>query len=332
MRRAGRGTGREAPGRRPRHRVGGAWPRLLVAVVLLVAPFRVGAEFDFDEALARVDRALQENPSHVIEAARDSCLSRRDIAVRLYNSRQYARAERSLRYCFDVLQISEETKVTEAPKGPTPEDLRARAAKELEKALTLTPDLDHGLEIYRSCAACHTPEGWGLSNGLVPQIAGQHHKVVIKQLADIRAGHRNAFLMLPYASVESIGGAQAVADVAGYVDTLEISVDNGEGPGTDLALGEKIYQKDCVRCHGPQGEGNEERFIPRIQSQHYRYLVRQLELIRDEKRPNADPEMAASIHDFGDRETYAVADYVSRLEPPVELQAPPGWSNPDFPR
>ena len=33
-------------------------------------------------------------------------------------------------------------------------------------------------------------------------------------MAAIRAGNRDAFLMLPYASVESIGGPQAVADVA----------------------------------------------------------------------------------------------------------------------
>jgi hypothetical protein len=32
-----------------------------------------------------------------------------------------------------------------------------------------------------------------------------------------------------------------------------------------------------------------------------------------------------------DANTDAILDYVSRLQPPEELQAPPGWSNPDFP-
>ena len=41
--------------------------------------------------------------------------------------------------------------------------------------------------------------------------------------------------------------------------------------------------------------------------------------------------MLAQIQGFEDRETRAVLDYVSRLEPPPELQAPPGWRNPDFP-
>ena len=177
---------------------------------------------------------------------------------------------------------------------------------------------------------CHKTEGWGLSNGTVPQIAGQHRKVVIKQLADFRAGNRDNVLMAPYSSVEAIGGAQAVADVAAYIDTLEISVDTGKGAGDDLELGEKLYRDHCVRCHGETGSGKNELFVPRIQAQHYRYLVRQFEWIRDGKRRNANPEMVEQIRGFGDRETRAVLDYVSRLEPPIEFQAPPGWRNPDF--
>jgi cytochrome c553 len=317
-------------------RAGRAWVGLLATAALLIWPLGVaaqgdGEEFDFDAALALVDAALLKNAPGVLEVARDSCMKRREIAIRLYNVGQYARAERSLRYCFDVLHIRKKRRVVEKPKGPDPAEIRAKAARELEKALALTPNVAHGLEIYRSCAGCHLPEGWGLSNGSVPQIAGQHHNVVIKQLADIRAGNRDAFLMLPYASVESIGGTQAVADVAGYIDTLEISVENGKGPGTDLASGEKLYKENCVRCHGESGAGDDAKFIPRIQAQHYRYLVHQLEWIRDEKRHNANPEMTAQIHEFSDAQIQAVADYVSRLEPPAELQAPPGWHNPDFP-
>jgi cytochrome c553 len=71
--------------------------------------------------------------------------------------------------------------------------------------------------------------------------------------------------------------------------------------------------------------------MPRIQAQHYAYLVRQFELIRDGKRRNADPEMTEQIRRFSDRDVRAVMDYVSRREPPEVFQAPPGWRNPDFP-
>jgi cytochrome c553 len=212
------------------------------------------------------------------------------------------------------------------------EEVLARAAREIERALALEPDVARGLEIYRSCAECHTPEGWGLASGRIPQLAGQHRTVVIKQLADIRAGNRGSVVMAPYATAELIGGAQAIADVAGYIDSLEMSVDNGKGPGKDLELGAQLYRDNCARCHGPTGEGDGHVYVPRIQSQHYEYLVLQSESIRKGRRRNANPEMAAQIRGFDARQSQAVLDYVSRLQPPEDLRAPPGWRNPDLAR
>lgn len=304
----------------------------IAATLLLGAPGAALAE-EFDEARARVDEALRKNPNRVIRQALESCETRRNHAVALYNEGQSARAMRSLKFCFNLLGISETPPVKKqvVEQGPSIEEVQAQAAAEVESALELTPDLENGLEIWRSCAMCHGPEGWGLGNGSVPQVAGQHRKVVIQQLADIRAGNRDNLLMMPYSSAESIGGPQGVADVAGYIDTLEISVEVDKGSGEDLALGEQIYGEKCASCHGAAGEGDNERFIPRIQSQHYAYLVRQFEWIRDGKRRNSNPEMAKQIQGFSAEETHAVLDYVSRLEPPAALQAPPGWRNPDFP-
>jgi cytochrome c553 len=300
--------------------------------LLFLAPIAASAG-EFEEAIARVDQALKKNPNRVSEHALESCLSRRNFAAKLYYAGQTARAERSLKYCFNMLGVSE-AKSTPSDQAKlaarSMEDVQARAARELEKALVLTPNIESGLEIYRGCAACHMAEGWGLSNGLVPQVAGQHRKVVIKQLTDIRAGNRDNVLMVPYSSVEAIGGAQAVADVAGYIDTLEISVENGRGPGEDLELGERLYRENCVRCHGETGEGDDEKYMPRIQAQHYNYLVRQFEWIKDGKRRNADAEMVAQIESFDERQMRAVLDYVSRLEPPEAFRAPAGWRNPDF--
>jgi cytochrome c553 len=287
---------------------------------------------DFEEKLARVDEALKKNPERVSHHALNSCLRQRNHALRLFDSNQTARAERSLKYCFQVLEISEQgPRRGKEGAGPSMAEVQAKASREVEQALGLTPNIQRGLEIYRGCADCHKPEGWGMSSGLVPQLAGQRRTVVIKQLADIRAGNRESVLMAPYASVEVIGGAQAVADVAGYIDTLEISTAGGKGAGDDLELGERLYRENCARCHGATGEGDVDAFVPRIQAQHFNYLVRQFQWIRDGKRRNANAEMKAQIDSFEERDTHAVLDYVSRLEPPPELQAPPGWKNPDFP-
>jgi cytochrome c553 len=308
--------------------------RRLIAVaaataVLLAAP-NAALAMDFPAALKRVDHALKTNPSQVSQFALDSCFKRRSFAVKLYESRQVDRAERSLQFCFDALEISEVAPKAKEKAAPDMNKAKAKALQEAEQALALTPNVKNGLETYRECASCHKPEGWGLANGSVPQLAGQHSNVVIKQLVDIRAGSRGNPMMTPYSCAEAIGGAQSVADVAGYIDTLEISVANGKGPGTKLELGERLYGENCARCHGASGEGDPIKYAPRIQSQHYKYLVRQYRWIRDGKRHNADAEMVAQIKDLKMTDAKAMLDYVSRLEPPAELQAPEGWQNPDF--
>jgi len=319
---------------------------LIVAVALMLAgPQAVLAAdveedlaADFKENLSRVDRALKENPSHVLPKFLQTCVYRRNDAVRLYQAGYPERAQRRLKACMQTLKIAEvapepvvrqEEEQKEAP--PSMEEIQARAAREIERALTLKPDVAKGLKIYRTCAECHMSEGWGQSALIpIPQLAGQHRTVVIKQLADIRAGNRDSVVMAPYATVELIGGAQAIADVAGYIDSLEMSVDTGKGPGKDLELGAQLYKDNCARCHGQTGEGDSDAYVPRIQAQHYPYLVRQFDSIRKGKRRNGNPEMVTQIRDFSALQIQAVLDYVSRLEPPEELRAPPGWHNPDF--
>jgi cytochrome c553 len=301
----------------------------ILAFGALVAIASPSLSSSFNEDLERVDEALKTNPSMVLKQSLQSCLKQRNFAVNLYRAGMAAQAERSLNYCFDSLRIPRTAPANQVAAA-TEKELLAKAKREYERALALTPDVARGLTIYRECAACHKPEGWGTVTGSVPQIAGQHRKVLIKQLADFRAGNRDSVLMVPYAAAEVIGGAQAIADVTAYISTLEISVANGRGQGDDLELGESLYQEHCAQCHGEVGEGGNDGLNPRLQAQHYKYLMRQFQWIRDGKRRNANAEMVAQIHDFDDRQMMAVLDYTSRLLPPEEFRAPPDWKNPDF--
>jgi cytochrome c553 len=312
----------------------GIWLAIAAMSLTLFSGLDASHAEEFEEALERIDKALRENPGRVTRSALESCGERRKFASELYRSGFTTRAERRLKFCFDLLRISETppAEKEQLSVADSMKQLQKQAALEIESALTLTPNIERGLEVYRGCARCHKAEGWGLSGGSVPQVAGQHRKVVIKQLADIRAGNRDNAMMLPYACVETIGPTQAVSDVAGYIGTLEMNLDNGKGPGKDLELGGRLYAEKCAGCHGAQGEGNEEAFVPRIQAQHYKYLRRQLEWVREGKRRNANPGSLAQMQEFPEREANALLDYVSRLEPPAELQAPPGWKNPDFRR
>lgn len=206
---------------------------------------------------------------------------------------------------------------------------------EIELEMGLTPDLENGRDIYEVCAACHLPEGWGVKEGTFPQVAGQHQSVLIKQLADIRAKNRDTPTMYPFSLPESIGDEQDIADVTAYIQQMKMNPDNGKGAwaeGTpEYEKGKKIFVENCVICHGENGEGAADKFFPRIQGQHYNYMLRQLEWIRDGKRRNSNPDMKKTISTFTDTDAELVINYVSRIQVPKEDLAPSAdWKNPDF--
>ncbi len=189
-------------------------------------------------------------------------------------------------------------------------------AQEGEKmeALELKGDSVNGEEAYEVCSACHLPSGAGRPDGTFPQLAGQHSTVLIKQMADIREGLRDNPIMYPFA--KTLIDPQELADVSAYIQTLPIPRDNGRGAGTNLEHGKKLYDDNCVECHGDFGEGDAEKFYPVLAGQHYKYMLRQITDIRDGRRRNANPEMVEVVKKYTDEDLDAVVDYMSRLEWP----------------
>ncbi|MEN8177471.1 MAG: c-type cytochrome [Pseudomonadota bacterium] len=220
------------------------------------------------------------------------------------------------------------------------------AGGEKDEAMLLKADKERGIAVYEVCSACHLLEGWGLKDGTFPQLAGQHRSVLIKQLADIRAQNRDNPTMYPFALDEQIvaasgyahgeiSPAQLVADVTDYISKLPMNPEPGLGlweKGTpEFAQGKKLYKENCVECHGDNGEGNKEKFYPKIHGQHYKYMLRQFEWIRDGKRRNANPDMVKQIKGFSDKDMQMVVNWVSRAPIPKEKLAPSkDWQNPDY--
>lgn len=187
------------------------------------------------------------------------------------------------------------------------------SSDELIRALELTPSIEQGKKIYPLCASCHHDNGWGKADGSFPVIAGQHRRVLIKQLADIRAKLRDNPVMFPFSDPQTIGGAQAVSDLAAYIASLPVDPEPGKGPGIQLALGQKIFRDKCAQCHGDQAQGNDGEFIPRLKGQHYSYLLRQVQAVAKGYRKNSNPAMVILVKTLSEQEMAAVADYVSRL-------------------
>ncbi len=221
-----------------------------------------------------------------------------------------------------------------------------KAGGEKSEAMLLTPDRERGILVYEVCSACHLLEGWGLDDGTFPQLAGQHRNVLIKQLTDIRAKNRDNPTMYPFAlddQILAVAGyhkgeidpAQLVADVTDYISKLPMNPEPGFGPwpegAPEFEQGKKLYADNCTECHGDNGEGSNEKFYPRIQGQHYNYMLRQFEWIRDGKRRNANPDMVKQIKEFTDKDMQMVINYTSRHLPQAKDLAPSkDYQNPDY--
>jgi len=189
---------------------------------------------------------------------------------------------------------------------------------EKSEALKLKGDRTNGEEAYEVCGACHLPSGAGRPDGTFPQLAGQHTTVLIKQMADIRAGLRDNPTMYPFAV--TLTDPQELADVSVYIESLCIPPDHGKYEGADAALqvskGRELYEKQCLECHGKNGEGDKAKFYPVIAGQHYKYLLRQMTEIRDGHRRNANPDMVRIIKPYTDDMLVAISAYQASLKMP----------------
>jgi cytochrome c553 len=196
-------------------------------------------------------------------------------------------------------------------------------AQEGEKieALKLKGTAKEGKEGYEVCGACHLPSGAGRSDGTFPQLAGQHTTVLIKQMADIRAGLRDNPTMYPFA--KELTDAQELANVSAYIESLCIPAVHGmyEGPDAakQIADGKAMYEKECIECHKANGEGVKDKFYPVLAGQHYKYLLRQMTEIRDGKRRNANPDMVTIIKKYDNAQLIAISAYQSSLVMPGSM-------------
>jgi cytochrome c553 len=186
---------------------------------------------------------------------------------------------------------------------------------EYSRAVRAVPSPDKGGQIYRnSCLVCHGVSGEGYPGGPVaafPVTGGQHFRVLVLALVRFRHGRNSIHGMQYFSDANRLAGSQDVADVAAYVAALRPTTSAGAGTGLSLAAGARVYLRYCESCHGPTGQGDAAKAVPRLAAQHYRYLLHRLNATAD-AHP-IDDEHAAFAQQLGETERDAVADYLSRL-------------------
>ena len=184
----------------------------------------------------------------------------------------------------------------------------------LTRALEQKGDPEKGKIAYEGCRGCHKADGSGRPDAGYPQLAGQHASVLIKQMIDVRSGHRDNPRMHPFIEAEAVA-AKDIPDVAAYLNNLPVPTSNRKGDGNNLERGKTLYQRDCSNCHGNAGEGDGKKFYPKMASQHYPYLYRESLNIRDGQRRNAHMTSVKTLKTYTDEDIAAVCDYMSRLPP-----------------
>jgi cytochrome c553 len=187
------------------------------------------------------------------------------------------------------------------------------ARSELNDVFRARADPDHGAQLFAQCTACHGADGNGDINGSTPRIAGQHYRVLAKQLVDFRYGKRWDFRMEGMADKHHLPGPQDIADVSVYVAGLTRPVSRGIGSGEFVEEGREIYASKCESCHGREAGGDPSRGIPRLAGQHYSYLVRQMYDAVDGRRLNLPRLHSQRIEPLDFQQVRAVSDFLARI-------------------
>jgi cytochrome c553 len=196
------------------------------------------------------------------------------------------------------------------------------AQRDYNRVMALKPDSEHGRDVFGKCAVCHGPNGDGTTNGSVPRIAGQHYRVLARQVVDFRNGARWDMRMEGVAtSHEIIPELQDIADVAMYVSMLSRDGTRGVGDGQYVDRGAAIYKSSCASCHGAQAQGDDRKGIPRIAGQHAAYLARQVYDAVDGRRPALSRTHGKRLEGLDFADVQGLTDYLARI----------GWSQPAVP-
>jgi cytochrome c553 len=200
------------------------------------------------------------------------------------------------------------------------------------------PDPDVGKEINELCAGCHGEFGQGGKQGVYPRLAGQPYQFLVDQLVLFRERKRPNLAMVEYVDERQMPD-EDIQDIAAYLTAIKLPTrlepidENAQGFDAlarlnaakrvlqipraegDVALGKKLYKRECASCHGRQGEGDLPGGVPLLAGQYTDYLRRQVEKYVQGVRIH-DPESPEDrlLAEFTQEELRDIFAYLSVLD------------------
>lgn len=157
------------------------------------------------------------------------------------------------------------------------------------------------------CVACH-----GLDktlNNETPILSGQTWRYLYLQMKDFKEGRRSNDFMTPLMKDMS---KKDMYDLAAYYSDQENKAQNEQGDPALIDKGRKIADNAlCTMCHLGNFKGQNE--VPRVASQHYSYIVRQLMAFKNKERTNDAGTMTAYMSGVTKEQMEALAAYAASI-------------------
>jgi len=158
------------------------------------------------------------------------------------------------------------------------------------------------------CAACHGVTG-NSAITTIPNLAGQTARYLYLQLRDFQEGRRNNEQMTPVVKDLSRDDMRALADwfAAQKPAAPPFTIDPEKARLGKLKAEETL----CTMCHLGGFKGQNE--IPRIASQHYDYVVKQLADFKARRRTNDAGNMTSVSNTLSDADIENLGHYLAGL-------------------
>ncbi len=163
-----------------------------------------------------------------------------------------------------------------------------------------------------TCSACHGYSGNSKVEA-VPILAGMAPEYFKKAIEDYATGKRLSPEMEPFAKQVKLLGVDEVAAFFA-AQRREPALPRPDRAGVERG---RVAATQCAACHGPEGQGDAAKLVPRIAGQPAVYLRNQLVLFKADKRSPGDEavsKMKAALKAVPDETLADLAAYYASLK------------------